>query len=209
MSTQFDQLKKPSPKTLDQLIELLRNSGAALPSIVKPDSSDLSNPVITGVAYDSRAVKPGDIFISIEGMKQDGNAFIAQAIQNGASCIVSEKSTGPYTAPLLLVPDARKAMASLASALYEKPSSKLRVLGVTGTNGKTTTTHLIEHILNFAGLKTGLIGTLAHACPSTKKAMASQSTRAKASIWMSITPLHKPLTCKLCSIQWQATVSVM
>jgi UDP-N-acetylmuramoyl-L-alanyl-D-glutamate--2,6-diaminopimelate ligase len=165
VSTQFDQLKKPSPKTLDQLIELLRNSGAALPSIVKPDSSDLSNPVITGVAYDSRAVKPGDIFISIEGMKQDGNAFIAQAIQNGASCIVSEKSTGPYTAPLLLVPDARKAMASLASALYEKPSSKLRVLGVTGTNGKTTTTHLIEHILNFAGLKTGLIGTLGARLP--------------------------------------------
>jgi len=165
VSTQFDQLKKPSPKTLDQLIELLRNSGAALPSIVKPDSADLSNPTITGVAYDSRAVKPGDIFISIEGMKQDGNAFIAQAIQNGASCIVSEKATGPYQAPLLVVPDARKAMASLASALYEKPSTKLRLLGVTGTNGKTTTTHLIEHILNFAGLKTGLIGTLGARLP--------------------------------------------
>lgn len=161
MSTQFDQLTRPTPKKLNQLIaELPCLDGAASPSDFPTDLE------ISGIAYDSRSVQPGDIFVSIEGQKQDGNAFINQAIEKGASCVISEKKSGPYNnVPLLVVTDARLAMAQVAGALYDQPSKKLRLLGVTGTNGKTTTTHLIEHILNFSGKKAGLIGTLGARIP--------------------------------------------
>lgn len=164
MSTQFDQLTRPTPKKLNQLIaELPCLTGAALPSSFDQASDDRE---ISGIAYDSRNVQPGDIFVSIEGQKQDGNAFINQAIEKGASCVISEKSSGPYKdVPLLVVDDVRLAMAQVAGALFDQPSKKLRLLGVTGTNGKTTTTHLIEHILNFSGKKAGLIGTLGARIP--------------------------------------------
>jgi len=115
---------------------------------------------ITGVAFDSRLVKPGNAFVCIPGDKVDGNQFIGQAAKNGASCIFSEVAAKSPPVPFFQVPDVRLALAALADHFYDYPSRRLRVLGVTGTNGKTTTTHLIEHICNFAGQKTGLIGTL-------------------------------------------------
>ncbi len=115
---------------------------------------------ITGVAFDSRQVKPGNAFVCIPGDKVDGNQFIGEAVKNGAACIFSEVARETCPVPLFNVADVRLALAVLADHFYDYPSHRLRVLGVTGTNGKTTTTHLIEHVLNAAGVKTGLIGTL-------------------------------------------------
>ena len=163
MSTQFD---KPAPQDLNQLVsELHRHRGAAFElqidqAIGHSDAVAQPDVIIKGIAYDSRQVEPGDIFVSIEGQKVDGDQFIAEAIKRGASAVVSQKHSGPYSVPLLVASDVRAALACLADTLYQSPSHKMRLLGVTGTNGKTTTTHLIEHILLENGVHAGLIGTL-------------------------------------------------
>lgn len=116
---------------------------------------------ISGIAYDSRKVKRGDAFFCIEGEKQDGNAFIGDAVGKGASCIFTERSdVAAQKVPVVHVTDVRSALAQTANYLFDTPSKRLRLLGVTGTNGKTTTTHLIERILEFTEMKVGLIGTL-------------------------------------------------
>jgi len=119
------------------------------------------NDEVKGISYDSRKVKPGDLFICIPGLKIDGHQFAAQAIANGATVIVAEKEMDLATGTtLLLVADSRKSLPILASNFYQQPSRNLRVVGVTGTNGKTTITHLIQAILEEAGKKTGILGTL-------------------------------------------------
>lgn len=172
MSIQFD---SPPQKALTELLsELRRDSGAAFATKVlgaqapgaQSDAADNTDAIIKGISYDSRDVVPGSAFFSIEGQKLDGNKFIAQALEQGASCIFSEKESGPYPVPLVQVKDVRTAIAAVSSLLYQSPSKKLRLLGVTGTNGKTTTTHLIEHILNTTGRPTGLIGTLGARIPT-------------------------------------------
>ncbi len=115
---------------------------------------------ITGVAYDSRKVEPGFAFFCISGENTDGNNFIADAIKSGAGIIVTEKAPKDVQVPFVVVDDVREAMAQLAAEFYGFPSRKLRVIGVTGTNGKTTTTHLIERIFNDNQQPTGLIGTM-------------------------------------------------
>ncbi len=163
MSTQFD---PPAQKALKQLLsELRRDHGAALAAREVPAqaSSDVN---VTGIAYDSRHVEPGNAFFSIEGFTTDGNKFINDAVAKGASVVFSEKESGPYSVPLVVVNDARAAIAAVSADLYDQPSKKLRLLGVTGTNGKTTTTHLIEQILNANGQPTGLVGTLGARIPS-------------------------------------------
>ncbi|MGH9553688.1 MAG: Mur ligase family protein, partial [Terriglobales bacterium] len=115
--------------------------------------------VISGLAYDSRAVAPGNAFFCIPGSKTDGNQFAQAAIDAGASCIFSEQPQ-QLAVPCVNVTDVRLALAEVADSFYDHPSKKMRLIGVTGTNGKTTTTHLIEHILQYAGKKVALIGTL-------------------------------------------------
>ncbi len=125
------------------------------------DWENAASSLFTGVSYDSRSVAPGHIFFCVVGEKMNGNDFIPQAIAAGAVLIVSEtpKPSG-FSHPYLKVKDVRQAMSEAADYLYEHPSQKLRVLGVTGTNGKTSTTHIIEHILNGSGRKAGLVGTM-------------------------------------------------
>jgi UDP-N-acetylmuramoyl-L-alanyl-D-glutamate--2,6-diaminopimelate ligase len=114
-----------------------------------------------GIAYDSRKVKPGDVFVAIPGYKADGADFIPQAIENGARVIVAEKDVKvPEGIDFQRVPNARKALAHLAAKFYDNPSRKVKLIGVTGTNGKTTTVYLIESILKKAGYKVGIIGTV-------------------------------------------------
>jgi UDP-N-acetylmuramoyl-L-alanyl-D-glutamate--2,6-diaminopimelate ligase len=118
----------------------------------------------TGIAYDSRKVKPGDVFVAIPGFKVDGADFIPQAIEKGAKVIVAEKDVEvPSGIDLQKVPSARKALAHLADKFYDHPSQKVKLIGITGTNGKTTTAYLIESILKKAGYKVGLISTVGQA----------------------------------------------
>ncbi len=120
---------------------------------------------ITGVAYDSRSVQPGSAFVCIPGEHHDGHEFIQQALKKGAACIFSERQSARLPVPVIVVPDTRLALALLADHLFDYPSQKLRGVGVTGTNGKTTVTHLVEHILNGTGYKAGLVGTLGSRWP--------------------------------------------
>jgi len=116
---------------------------------------------IGGVAYDSRRVRPGDLFVAIRGHKADGELFIRDAVQRGASAVASESGTGESSrVPTIRVPDARRFLAEAARAYYGDPDRKLRLVAVTGTNGKTTTAHLVESILRRAGYRTCLSGTL-------------------------------------------------
>ncbi|HLN63741.1 MAG TPA: UDP-N-acetylmuramoyl-L-alanyl-D-glutamate--2,6-diaminopimelate ligase [Symbiobacteriaceae bacterium] len=117
--------------------------------------------VITRVVYDSRRAEPGALFVAVPGFKADGHTFIDDAAARGAAGVVVEQ---PVEAPpgmaVLQVESSRQALAALSARLYRWPSRKLRVIGVTGTNGKTTTTHLIRYILQEAGHKVGLLGTV-------------------------------------------------
>src|SRR6185295_8658393 len=101
------------------------------------------------------------------GEKTDGNQYAVDAIKSGASLIVSEQHHTSLGAAQIIVPDVRRALADFADALYGQPSRHLRLIAITGTNGKTTTTHLIEHILGKAGKKVGLIGTLGARYPGS------------------------------------------
>ena len=114
---------------------------------------------VTGLAYDSSAVVPGDLFFCIPGTRTDGHAFAAAAAEAGAAALCVERDVG-VALPKVVVTDARRALGRLASAFHGDPAGKLRLLGVTGTNGKTTTAFLIDAILRAAGHTTGLIGTI-------------------------------------------------
>ena len=118
---------------------------------------------IAGLAYRSDCVKPGDVFFCIVGLKVDGHSFAQDAINRGAKALVVERKlylaeTDDVT--IVVVKDSRKAMAHAADRFYGSPSKSLALVGVTGTNGKTTTTYLVEQIARAAGKKTGVIGTV-------------------------------------------------
>jgi UDP-N-acetylmuramoyl-L-alanyl-D-glutamate--2,6-diaminopimelate ligase len=120
------------------------------------DGDDVS---VSGVAYDSRQVRPGDLFVALRGGYFDGHSFAAQAIDRGAAAMMVERPTG-ITRPEIVVGDTRRALAPVAAQFFRHPSRRLRVVGVTGTDGKTTTTNLLESILRASGHRTGLIGTV-------------------------------------------------
>jgi UDP-N-acetylmuramyl-tripeptide synthetase len=121
----------------------------------------LRDVVIQSIHYDSRTVTPGGLFVAIQGYRLDGHAYIEEAIEKGAVAIMTEHelSTQPSVS-VVQVENARIALAAMASAFYGEPHRELRMIGITGTNGKTTTAYLIESILNEAGLEAGVIGTI-------------------------------------------------
>jgi UDP-N-acetylmuramoyl-L-alanyl-D-glutamate--2,6-diaminopimelate ligase len=126
---------------------------------------DLNNQ-ISGITLDSRQVSPGFIFIAIRGFKTDGNRFVPDAIARGASAIVSAAPGESYPGTTWIqVLDEREALASLAASFYGHPARKLHAIGVTGTNGKTTTTYLIEAVLKAAGSPSAVFGTIAYRGP--------------------------------------------
>lgn len=114
---------------------------------------------ISSLAYDSRAVAPGALFFCIKGFRSDGHDFAAQAVDAGASALVLERPLG-LGVPEVLVDDARAAMGPVASRFYGDPTRDLRVVGITGTNGKTTTAYLVRTLLEAAGQPCGLLGTV-------------------------------------------------
>ncbi|MEO5970204.1 MAG: UDP-N-acetylmuramoyl-L-alanyl-D-glutamate--2,6-diaminopimelate ligase [Bdellovibrionia bacterium] len=113
---------------------------------------------VTGITSDSREVQPGFIFVAIQGGSQDGRQFIDTAIQRGAILILGEDDTAHV--PYIRIKDVRCALAALAAEFYGNPSLSLLIIGVTGTSGKTTTTYLLESILQAAGHHVGMIGTI-------------------------------------------------
>ena len=115
---------------------------------------------ITGLTYDSRRVKPGTVFIALKGEKVDGAAFIETAIAAGAEAIVSDDPALKTRVTNIIVADARHAMADLGAAYFQHPDRALKMAGVTGTNGKTTTAFLIKHMCEAAMFRCGLIGTV-------------------------------------------------
>ena len=116
---------------------------------------------ITGLCYDSRNVKPGNIFFAVKGLISDGNNFIKEAIEKGAVLVFTDdEKFSESQLPVIKVDDVRKFMAMVSGIFYGDPSSKLKLIGVTGTNGKTTSAYLIHVMLSSAGYKTGLIGTI-------------------------------------------------
>lgn len=116
---------------------------------------------VTSLAYDSRRVRAGSLFFAIQGEKADGHEFIPQALERGALAIVSEREPAPELASRWVrVPKARRALADIARAFYSHPDSRLELIGITGTNGKTTTAYLVESILRAAGVLAGLFGTI-------------------------------------------------
>jgi len=121
-----------------------------------------ANPEITSVVYDSRAVTPGALFVAYRGFHTDGHAYIPQALERGAAAVVYEDPTwdGRMPVPALRVSNARTALAPLAAAFYGHPGRRMRVVGVTGTDGKTTTTFLTSVALEAGGAVTGLMGTV-------------------------------------------------
>ena len=116
---------------------------------------------ITGVCYDSRKVTPGSLFVAVKGFQNDGHAYIEKALAQGAAALLVQDMPEhlPETVACAQVPDTRKALAQVAAQWYGHPERELKLIGLTGTNGKTTVTHLIRHMLEQSGEKCGLIGT--------------------------------------------------
>jgi UDP-N-acetylmuramoyl-L-alanyl-D-glutamate--2,6-diaminopimelate ligase len=119
------------------------------------------NLAVPGLAYHSREVIPGGVFVALKGARPDGPRFLDAALSQGAKVIVTEQDLAPPPGVTVVkVPDARLALAHLSAAYYRHPSRELALVGITGTNGKTTTTYLLEAILDAAGHRTGVVGTV-------------------------------------------------
>jgi UDP-N-acetylmuramoyl-L-alanyl-D-glutamate--2,6-diaminopimelate ligase len=125
----------------------------AMPSTI-PDAE------VTGIAIDNRAVKPGDLFVAMRGGSMDGHDFIQKAIDGGASAVVGDRDLAGFSVPYIRLENSRHALTWLAAAFYGEPARRLTVIGVTGTDGKTTTSNLIYKILIAAGIKAGMISTV-------------------------------------------------
>ena len=141
-------------------MELERLISALAPEAVLADPEWGSATVeVRDLAYDARAVTPGAAFFCVPGSTRDGHEFAAEAVRNGAVALVVERPVEP-SVPQLVVPDARAAMATAADLFFGEPTRELEVAGVTGTNGKTTTAFLLHSILDAAGRRPGLLGTV-------------------------------------------------
>ncbi len=118
---------------------------------------------IEGIAYDSRRVKPGWLFVAVQGHETDGSGYIADALSNGAVAVVSENALDLGSAVAhIQVPDARRALAEIANVFHGDLSREMKIVGVTGTNGKTTTAYMIRSLLRDGGFMPGLLGTVAY-----------------------------------------------
>ena len=146
--------------------ELLRTLAPVMPPdqpLVLPAGNPALDVPCTGVTCDSRRASRGAIFVALRGLKSDGAAFASEALANGAAAIVAGSHPDDRTdAPWVVVPDARLALALLATEYHGHPSRQMQVVGITGTNGKTTTSYLINAIYEAAGVRCGLMGTVTY-----------------------------------------------
>jgi len=136
--------------------------GDVIADLDAPDVTGDLGTQITDVAFDSRAVEVGTLFCCVRGEHADGHDFAASAVERGASALLVDRAVD-VDVPLVRVPDTRRAMGLVAATFFGHPSQSLAVVGVTGTNGKTTTTHLLRSVLVEAGLRAEVLGTLSGA----------------------------------------------
>lgn len=133
-----------------------------LAAAVKGEALNFREAEIRGITCDSRQVGPGSLFVAVPGHKADGAQYVDDAIRRGAGAIVAERAIPACPVPVIVVPSARVALADLAVRFHDDPTSKMNVVGVTGTNGKTTTTYLLRSIFEAANEKVGVLGTISH-----------------------------------------------
>ncbi|MCS0672505.1 UDP-N-acetylmuramoyl-L-alanyl-D-glutamate--2,6-diaminopimelate ligase [Cytobacillus firmus] len=138
---------------LSQVIKCLKDSGEM--------DVFTNDPEIRGVEMDSRKVGKGSLFVAIKGFQTDGHHFIGQAVENGAAAVVGEEAL-ELNVPYIKVTDSRTSLGKLASCFYDRPSRKHKIIGITGTNGKTTTAYILKHILETAGRTCSLLGTVSN-----------------------------------------------
>jgi UDP-N-acetylmuramoyl-L-alanyl-D-glutamate--2,6-diaminopimelate ligase len=154
--------------TWSDLLDVLRSRG-----LVHAD--ELPTPpvagALTGIAYDSRRVEPGNVFVALAGRQADGTAFAREAVERGALAVLSEREATPdVSAAWVVVQDARLALALLAAAFYRQPSSEMQVVGITGTNGKTTVAYLVGSIFEAASIRCSVLGTVGYRVASEMRA---------------------------------------
>ena len=139
-------------------------AGLVTPALLSaPPVTTTPSAQVTAVTYDSRRVTPGMVFVALRGLKADGAQFAPQAVARGAVAVVAEtEPRSPSQVPWVVVPDARLALAVLADRIQGHPSGLLKVVGITGTNGKTTTAYLLRSIFEAAGMRCGLLGTVVY-----------------------------------------------
>jgi UDP-N-acetylmuramoyl-L-alanyl-D-glutamate--2,6-diaminopimelate ligase len=133
---------------------------------------------IVELVYDSRKVEPGTLFFCVVGEKADGHEFAPRAVEEGAAALIVERELTELAVPQVVVPDSRAAMAPLAARFWGDPTAKLRVMGVTGTNGKTTTAFLVREILEAASYPCGLLGTVKQVVGGVEKAVVRTTPEA-------------------------------
>ena len=144
------------PITLTQLLAALRGQVEVL-----KQHGDVSRPV-HAITEDSRAVRAGSLFVAVKGERVDGHGFVEQAIKAGAVAVIAQAPVASGPLPFVQVTDSRKALGLLGSRFHGDPSARLKMIGVTGTNGKTTTTYLCKALLEGTGRRVGLIGTVGY-----------------------------------------------
>ena len=127
----------------------------------KYETKNLADVDVNGLSYNSLTTKEGDIFICIRGEASDGHKYAANAVEKGAVALFCEEKL-PLNVPQIIVEDTKRTMANIASVFYNEPSKKINLFGVTGTNGKTTVTHLLQKIIEENSEKCALIGTLGY-----------------------------------------------
>jgi UDP-N-acetylmuramoyl-L-alanyl-D-glutamate--2,6-diaminopimelate ligase len=137
-----------------KLADLARGAGAVLDGNGQVE--------ITGIAYDSRRAGPGDLFVAVQGLHVDGHHYLSDAIANGVAAVAVERGVAlPQGLPVLRMPSTRIGLAELSAEFYGRPARRLKVTGVTGTDGKTTVTHMTEHVLQASGIVAGAMSTVA------------------------------------------------
>jgi len=136
----------------------------SLPELLGSDNGAFADTMISGMQLDSRRVRPGDLFLALPGEKHDGRQFIEQAVANGAAAVVAEAPVAGFVnaiaVPLVELPELRFEAGLLAARFYRNPSHAMHVVGITGTNGKTTTSRIIAQLIRALGKPCGVIGTL-------------------------------------------------
>ena len=147
--------------TLRTLLAEAEGTGVRFSCQVPSGGDALVDSTVKALAYDSRRAGSGTLFIGLQGEHEDGSHYAGQAMERGALAVVSEHPAPPAaTVPWIQVEDGRLAIGALASTFFRHPSRSLEVVGITGTNGKTTTAYLIRGVFEAAGWKTGLLGTV-------------------------------------------------